>query len=109
MAQAQLLNPDGTTDVQGVLAEWQALLRDDPDATARNTAYNAWFATAQSTGKLPPKYLWQTDPGASAYAEYLSQLLNPGGELLSPTGLVTAATVPLPNPSSITERLGWVS
>lgn len=106
MAQAILKNPDGTTNTQGVIAELMGVFRGDPDATARMKAYDAWFATAQSLGRLP-KYGWQVDPNNGAYLEYLNQELNPGGELLSPTGMVSAATVTLPDPAATIARFGW--
>jgi hypothetical protein len=107
MALAILTNPDGSINTQGVIAELMAVFQGDADATARMNAYDAWFATAQSLGRIP-KYGWQTVPGNGAYLEYLNQQLNPGGELLSPTGIVGAATVPLPDPSNVIMRLGWV-
>lgn len=46
--------------------------------------------------------------GNDPYLEYLNQQLNPGGELLSLGGIVAAATVPLPDPSGVIVRMGWV-
>lgn len=102
--EANLANPDGSTNIDAVIAEVHGIFNQTPPALARQAAYNAAFKAAQDAGTIP-HYNWQQVPMTvdgpgqpnDPRLMYLMQLLNPGGEQAIPGFVLVDATVPLPD------------